>query len=334
MDRLRRNRIKVHQPSTLALRDATKPGAGVCDAKVTVLGDYIGRHLRDVPDDAFPGARNGTGHVLSIGHDLRGSSLAPRQNGLLAALDAESYTQLRPQLEFVSLPHGGVLCEARVDLKHVYFPISGIVSLLYELENGTAVEVALTGNEGLVGVQAFMGGGTATSRAVVRSTGCGYRLRADVLKGKFEHCPLLRQSLLRYAQALIAQVTQTAVCHCHHRLEQQVSRLLLLSLDRLPSNELALTQDAMANLLGVRRESITETSGRLQAAGLIRYHRGRITVLNRPRLEARVCECYAVVRAELDRLVPQQNVEVRPSSSISRGFSEGAGLSASGPSRL
>ena len=157
-----------------------------------------------------------------------------------------------------------------------------IVSVLYELENGTAVEVALTGNEGLVGVQAFMGGGAATSRAVVRSTGYGYRLRADALKEKFERCPLLRHSLLRYAQALIAQVTQTAVCHCHHRLEQQVSRLLLLSLDRLPSNELDLTQEAMANLLGVRRESITETSGKLQAAGLIRYHRGRITVLNRP----------------------------------------------------
>jgi hypothetical protein len=166
---------------------------------------------------------------------------------------------------------------------------------------------------------------------VVRSTGYGYRLRADVLKGKFERCPLLRQSLLRYAQALIAQVTQTAVCHCHHRLEQQVSRLLLLSLDRLPSNELDLTQEAMANLLGVRRESITETSGKLQRAGLIRYHRGRITVLNRPGLEARVCECYAVVRAELGRLVPQQGAEARPSLSISRSRSEGAGMSANAP---
>jgi hypothetical protein len=151
------------------------------------------------------------------------------------------------------------------------------------------------------------------------------------LKERFEHCPLLRQSLLRYAQVLIAQVTQTAVCHCHHRLEQQVSRLLLLSLDRLPSNELDLTQEAMANLLGVRRESITETSGKLQAAGLIRYHRGRITVLNRPRLEARVCECYAVVRAELECLVPQQSAGVEPSLKISRSLSEGAGLSASAP---
>jgi CRP-like cAMP-binding protein len=321
----------AHQLSTLALREATKPGTDACDAKVTALGDYLGRHLREVADETFPEARNGTGNVLSIGHDLRGSPFSPRQNGLLATLDAESYMQLRPQLEFVSLPQGWVLCEACVDLKYVYFPISGIVSVLYELENGTAVEVALTGNEGLVGVQAFMGGGAATSRAVVRSAGYGYRLRADALKQKFELCPLLRQLLLRYAQALMAQVTQTAVCHCHHRLEQQVSRLLLLSLDRLASNELDLTQEAMANLLGVRRESITETSGKLQRAGLIRYHRGRITVLNRPGMEARVCECYAVVRAELDRLDPQQSADVRPSLSISRSSSKGAGISASAP---
>jgi hypothetical protein len=181
MQQSRGNRINARQLSAL-LREATGPGADVCDAKVTVLGDYINRHLREAADQTFPEARNGTGNVLSIGHDLRGSPLAPKQNGLLAALDPESYAQLRPQLEFVSLPQGWVVCEARVDQKYVYFPISGIVSVLYELENGTAVEVALTGNEGLVGVQAFMGGGTATSRAVVRSTGYGYRLRADALK--------------------------------------------------------------------------------------------------------------------------------------------------------
>jgi len=324
----------AHRLSTLALREATKPGADVRDAKVTALGDYISHHLREVADETFPEARSPTGNVLSIGHDLRGSPFSPRQNGLVAALNPETYRQLRPKLEFVSLPQGRVLCEACVDLKYVYFPISGIVSVLYELENGAAVEVVLAGNEGLVGVQAFMGGGTATSRAVVRSTGYGYRLRADALKEKFELCPLLRQSLLRYAQAVIAQVTQTAVCLCHHRLEQRVSRLLLSSLDRLPSNELDLTQEAMANLLGVRRESITEASGKLQSAGLIRYHRGRITVLNRPGLEARVCECYAVVRAELDRLVGQPSDDVRPSSSISRSRAEGSGYSASAPSRL
>jgi CRP-like cAMP-binding protein len=334
MQQSRRNPINAHRLSTLALREATNPCGVDCDAKVTVLGDYISRHLREVADDAFPGTRKGTGYVLSIGHDLRDSPSSPKQNGLLAALDAQSYLLLRPQLEFVSLPQGWALCEACVDLKYVYFPISGIVSVLYELENGTAVEVALTGNEGLVGVQAFMGGGTATSRAVVRSTGYGYRLRADALQEKFEHCPLLRHSLLRYAQVLMAQVTQTAVCQCHHPVEQQVSRLLLSSLDRLPSDELDLTQEAMANLLGVRRESITEASGKLQRAGLIRYHRGRITVLNRPELEARVCECYAVVRAELDRLVPQQGAGVRPSLSISRRLAEGAGYSASAPSRL
>ncbi len=334
MQRSRRNQNYAHQLTTIVVPEATRRGADVCGAKVTALGDYIGRHLREGADETFPEARNGTHNVLSIGHDLRGSPFSPRQNGLLAALDAESYTQLRPQLEFVSLPQGWVVCDARVDPKYVYFPISGIVSVLYELENGTAVEVALTGNEGLVGVQAFMGGGAATSRAVVRNTGYGYRLRADVLHERFEHCPLLRRSLLRYAQMLIAQVTQTAVCHCHHRLEQQVSRLLLSSLDRLPSNELDLTQEAMANLLGVRRESITETSGKLQAAGLIRYHRGRITVLSRPRLEARVCECYSVVRAQLDRLVGQPSAEVQPSLSISRSLAEGARYSASAPSRL
>jgi CRP-like cAMP-binding protein len=276
-------------------------------------------------------SRRGHADVVVIERDLRYSPLAPKQNLLLAALDAETFASLLPHLELVSLPQHWVVCEAGDGMDFVYFPTSSIVSLLYELENGSSVEVAFTGNDGLVGIQVFMGGGTATSRAVVRNTGHGYRLPADLLKERFESCPLLRQPLLRYAQALIVQMAQTAVCHCHHRLEQQFNRLLLLTLDRLFSNELALTQDTMANLLGVRRESITATAGKLQAAGLIRYHRGRITVLNRPQLEARVCECYAVVKAELGRLFPQRSPVAHPVVTASQGHSDAAAMSASIP---
>jgi len=265
-----------------------------------VLGDYLNRHGKEGGDGSTARAVAGD---AADGDDPRSLALAPRQNLLLAALAPEAFAQLAAHLELVALPQGWVVCEAGADVDYVYFPTSGIVSLVYELENGTSVEVALTGNDGMVGVHVVMGGGSATSRAVVRNSGHGYRVRAEVLQEAFENCPLLRQPLLRYAQALMAQTTQTAVCHCHHRLEQQFSRLLLLTLDRLLSNQMALTQDAMADLLGVRRESITATAGKLQVAGLIRYHRGRITVMNRDRLEAHACECYGVVRAELERLL-------------------------------
>ena len=314
----RRIPIPLGQRTALAPREVTTSDEVARAARVSVLGGCVGRHLTEEHDDSLPAA-SGAFNVRSIGHDLRASPEAPQQNALLASLDAMSYARLRPQLEWVSLPHGRVVCEAGVKPSHVYFPTSGIVSLSCELENGTAVEVALTGNEGLVGVQVLMGGSAATSRAVVRSAGFGYRLPAEALKGELEACPPLRQSLLPYAQALMTQVTRTAVCHCHHQLEQQFSRVLLLSLDRLPSNELALTQEAMANLLGVRRESITVTAGRLQAAGLIRYHRGHVTVQDRRGLEARACECYAVVRAALEAPLPQPG-DRQEGMSISRRY--------------
>lgn len=266
--------------------------------------------------------------------DLRCSVHAARQNRLLALLDAEAYAALLPHLEFVTLPQRWVLCEAGAVLEHVYFPISGIVSLLYESVDGSSVEIAIAGNDGLVGVHLLMDGNTTTTRAVVRNTGHGYRLRADVLKAKFESCPALRRPLLRYAQAMIVQTTQTAVCHCQHRLEQRFARLVLSTLDRLCSNEVALTQDAMANLLGVRRESITEVAGKLQAAGLIRYQRGRITVLSRRGLDAVVCECYGVVKAELDRLFPQhQDTAVPRALSIRHGLPDVAAMSTGFPPR-
>lgn len=317
MQQSRRHQVEIPR-TAIARYGSVERERGYSDAKVTVLGDYLSRHARDEPDEA---SRMRATHreALRSEPDPRSLPLAPRQNLVLASLTPEAFSEIAPHLELVALPQGWVVCEAGADIDHVYFPTSGIVSLVYELENGTSVEVALTGNDGLVGVQAVMGGGAATSRAVVRNSGHGYRLRVDVLNEKFERCPLLRQPLLRYAQALMAQTTQTAVCHCHHRLEQQFSRLLLLTLDRLPSNQMALTQDALADLLGVRRESITATAGKLQAAGLIRYHRGRITVMNRDRLEERVCECYGVVKGEIDRLLkPHDAPAPAPSPSDSR----------------
>ena len=266
-----------------------------------------------------------------IGRDPREWPIAPSQNLLLASLKAEVYADLLPHLEWVTLPEGWIICHAGGDLDHVYFPTCGIVSLLYELENGNSVEVALTGNDGLVGVHILTGAGASTSRAAVRNTGHAYRIRAAVLKEKFETCPVLRQPMLLYVHALIAQVTQTAVCHCHHRLEQQFARLLLLTLDRLPSNEMPLTHDKMAGLLGVRRESITAAAGNLQESGLIRYHRGRVTVLNRPLLEARVCECYAVVKTELERLSSRLSPATQASASISFGLSDTTRLRAWAP---
>ena len=305
MQQSRRNRINLDQDSEIAAHDAANHGEVFHDANVTLLGDHIGRRARQARAETFPRVREGGIDVVAIAPDRRGSRLSPKLNHLLAALNPADYANLIPHLEPVPLPRGWVVCEAHSNADYVYFPTSGIVSVLYELENGASVEVAVTGNDGVVGVAAFMGGGATTSRAVVRNEGYAYRLRASILKSEFENNPVLRQSLLCYAQALLTQIAQTAVCQRHHQLDKQLCRMLLVSVDRLPSDEVALTHDAMANLLGVRRESITAAAGHLQTAGLIRYHRGRITVLNRPGMEAQVCECYGVVKKELARLMPQ-----------------------------
>ena len=232
------------------------------------------------------------------------ASQSPRQNQLLAALPAADYARLLPHLELVPLPLGWAVYEAGGKLGYVYFPTNSIISLLYVMENGASAEIAVTGSDGLVGIALFMGGETTPSRAVVQSAGYGYRLRAAVLKREFEQGGTLQHLALRYTQALITQMAQTAVCNRHHSVEQQLCRWLLLSLDRLPSNELSMTQELIANMLGVRREGVTEAAGKLQADGLIHYTRGHITVLDRPKLEKRVCECYAVVKREFDRLLP------------------------------
>jgi CRP-like cAMP-binding protein len=232
------------------------------------------------------------------------SSNTPKSNRLLAALPEENYRALLPFLEEVPLPLGMVVYESGGEQRYVYFPASSIVSLLYVLADGSSAEIAVTGNEGLVGISLFMGGETTPSRAVVQSAGLGYRLRGELLKKEFESGGALQHLLLRYTQALITQMTQTAVCNRHHAVEQQLCRWLLLSLDRLPANELVMTQELIANMLGVRREGVTTAAGKLQDEGLIRYSRGHITVLDRTKLEARVCECYAVVKREYDRLLP------------------------------
>jgi CRP-like cAMP-binding protein len=229
----------------------------------------------------------------------------PKDNRLLAALPEASLQKLLPSLERVPLPLGMVVYESGGTQGYVYFPTSSIVSLLYVLADGASAEIAVTGNEGLVGIALFMGGETTPSRAVVQSAGHGYRLRAAALKTAFEDGGELQHLLLRYTQALITQMTQTAVCNRHHAVDQQLCRWLLLSLDRLSGNELVMTQELIANMLGVRREGVTEAAGKLQEEGLIRYSRGRITVLDRKQLEARVCECYAVVKKEYDRLLPE-----------------------------
>ena len=235
---------------------------------------------------------------------------SPKGNRLLAALPDESYEALSPSLEPVVLPLGTALYESGGAQGYVYFPTSSIVSLLYVLEDGSSAEIAVTGCEGLVGIALFMGGETTPSRAVVQSAGHGYRLKAAVLKKQFEAGGALQLLLLRFTQALITQMTQTAVCNRHHSVDQQLCRWLLLSLDRLPANDLVMTQELIANMLGVRREGVTEAAGKLQADGLIEYTRGRITVLDRTQLETRVCECYAVVKKEYDRLLPQTMADV------------------------
>ena len=237
------------------------------------------------------------------------TSRAPTQNRLLAALPAGDYERLLPQLEPVPLPLGWVVYEPGRKQSFVYFPTTSIISLLYVMENGASAEIAITGNDGLVGISLFMGGETTPSRAVVQSARYAYRLQAAALKQEFDVGGALQHLLLRYTQALITQMAQTAVCNRHHAVEQQLCRWLLLSLDRLSSNRLAMTQELIANMLGVRREGVTEAAGRLQAAGLIRYNRGQITILDRSGLEALVCECYAVVRKETDRLLPRNTAQ-------------------------
>ena len=229
---------------------------------------------------------------------------SPHQNHLLDALPASDFERIASHLELIPLNLGDVLYESGSRLRHVYFPTTSIISLLYVMEDGASAEIAIVGNEGILGISLFMGGDTTPSRAVVQSAGHGFRLKADLLKAEFGRFGPTMHLLLRYTQALITQMAQTAVCNRHHSVDQQLCRWLLLSLDRLGSNELSMTQELIANMLGVRREGVTEAAGKLQAAGLIRYGRGRITVLDRAGLEARCCECYQVVKTEFDRLLP------------------------------
>lgn len=231
--------------------------------------------------------------------------MSPLQNHLLAALPTSVQQRLFPLLEVVALPLGKVLYESGDTMRYVYFPTDSIVSLLYVMESGASAEISVVGNEGIVGVSLFMGGESTPSRAVVQSAGSAYRLAGQKLKDEFNRHSELMQLLLRYTQSLITQMAQTAVCNRHHSIDQQLCRWLLLSLDRLPDNKLTMTQELIANMLGVRREGVTEAAGKLQKLGVIDYCRGHITVLDRSRLEALSCECYAVVKRESDRLLPQ-----------------------------
>ena len=228
----------------------------------------------------------------------------PEQNQLFRALPADARERVFPHVERVPLTLGQVLYESGAALQHVYFPADSIVSLLYVMEDGASAEIAVVGKEGMVGVALFMGGETTPNRAVVQSAGHAYRLRGQLLKQEFGRSGALQVLLLRYTQALLTQMAQTAVCNRHHSVDQQLCRWLLLSLDRLPTNQLIMTQELIANMLGVRREGVTEAAGKLQGAGMIQYSRGRITVLDRPKLEKACCECYAVVKLEFDRLLP------------------------------
>jgi CRP-like cAMP-binding protein len=231
---------------------------------------------------------------------------SPRTNQLLASMPDAEWLRWLPQLELVDMPLGQVLYESGRTLSHVYFPITSIVSLLYVMENGSSAEIAVVGFEGVVGISLFMGGESTPSRAVVQSAGQGFRMQAQTIKDEFNRSGPVMHLLLRYTQALITQMAQTAVCNRHHSLDQQLCRWLLLSLDRLKGTELVMTQELIANMLGVRREGVTEAALSLQKAGLIRYSRGRISVLDREGLEHRTCECYAVVKKEYDRLLPDR----------------------------
>jgi CRP-like cAMP-binding protein len=228
----------------------------------------------------------------------------PTQNQILGALPAADYERLRPHLELEDIALGHSLYESGGQLQHVHFPVEGIVSLLYVTQGGNSAELAVVGNEGMIGISLFMGGESTPNRAVVQSACKAYRLPAQVLKARFAEGGALQLILLKYTQALITQISQTAVCNLHHSVDQQLCRWLLLSLDRLPESKLQMTQELIANMLGVRRQGVTESAGKLEREGLISYSRGLITVLDRPGLEKRACECYAVVKTETERLLP------------------------------
>jgi CRP-like cAMP-binding protein len=232
-------------------------------------------------------------------------SLAAPQNQLLAALSSAERARLEPHLELVQMPLGKVIYEPGEMLAYVYFPIDSIVSLLYVMADGASAEISVVGNDGIIGIALFMGGETTPSRAIVQSAGKAYRLIGERLQDEFHRNGQLQLLLLRYTQALLTQMAQTAVCNRHHSVDQQLCRWLLLALDRLPANRLEMTQALIANMLGVRREGVTEAAGKLQKLGVIRYTRGHITVLDRPKLERLCCECYAVVKRETDRLLPR-----------------------------
>lgn len=229
----------------------------------------------------------------------------PNQNHLLASLPAEIFERVSSNLELVAMPLGEVVCESGGQLQYVYFPTTAILSLHYVMENGATAEIAGVGNEGMLGVSLFMGGNTTPSRATVQTGGWGYRLKVRLMMEEFNRAGPLMRLMLRYTQALMTQMSQTAACNRHHSVEQQLCRWLLLTLDRLTSNELTMTQELIAGMLGVRREGITEAAGHLQQAGIIRYRRGHITVLDRSGLETRTCECYSVVRKEFRRLLSE-----------------------------
>jgi CRP-like cAMP-binding protein len=240
--------------------------------------------------------------MVDTAHDLR-------RNHLLAALSAGALERVRPHLRLVEMPLGKVLYEPGDLLSHVYFPTDCIVSLLYVLTDGSSAEISVVGNDGVIGIALFMGGETTPSRALVQSGGHAYELHGQLLKNEFHRDGAMQLLLLRYTQALITQMAQTAVCNRHHSVDQQLCRWLLLSLDRLSGNRLTMTQELIANMLGVRREGVTEAAGKLQKLGVIKYQRGQITVMDRPRLEQLCCECYAVVRKESDRLLPHPSSE-------------------------
>lgn len=247
--------------------------------------------------------------ITSLSRDCAGPPShrpSANQNHLLAALPASAWQRWEAQLEEIDMPLGQVLGESGVPLQYVYFPSTSIVSLLYVMENGASAEIAVVGNEGIVGISLFMGGESTPSRSVVQSAGKGYRMRGRFIKEEFNQGGPVMHLLLRYTQALITQMAQTAVCNRHHSLNQQLCRWLLLSLDRLNGPELVMTQELIANMLGVRREGVTEAALSLQRAGLISYVRGHITVLDRVGLERRTCECYAVVKKEYERLLPDR----------------------------
>jgi CRP-like cAMP-binding protein len=238
------------------------------------------------------------------GTTVRSRSINPSENHLLGMLPAEDQARVFPLLEPVTLTLGEVLCEPSVSSRYIHFPTDSIVSLLYVMENGASAEIAAVGNDGMVGIARFMGGGSTTSRAVVQSAGDGYRLSGREFEAEINRHGALLGLMLRYSQVLVTQMAQTAVCNCHHAIDQQLCRWLLLSLDRLPGSELVITQEMIANRLGVRREGVTQAAGKLQELGVIDYRRGHITVLDRAALEELSCECYSVVKQESDRLLP------------------------------